>query len=170
MTKIFGFSSVIDMLLKDHEKNRPILRYEKAFELTRKSLYDPNSYEWYTKYLCKLKYIPFELNENIDCEYDLKLLQQLLAGSSTHKTFLKPRNSGINYLFVSISEPGFGETMEFNISNLSAEKIKKIMCNLVNEQLNFSLLRSAGNSQSLIDGMREESIASWKKYVKEFYK
>ncbi|MGM0411635.1 MAG: hypothetical protein ACQEQF_12850 [Bacillota bacterium] len=175
MAKIFDFSSVIDMLLNDNELSEPILKYVEAFGLTGKKMYDIQSYEWYTDYISKFRYIPFHINKKINREYDLKLIQQLSAGTCSYQAYLKPLDSGINHLYVSIKVPESDivtkEYKEYNISNLLVNQIKRMMCISVSEQLALSLIRlDDSNSLKEVEYIRERCLASWEQNIRAFNK
>ncbi|MGM0411634.1 MAG: hypothetical protein ACQEQF_12845 [Bacillota bacterium] len=174
MKKVIDFSTIIDTLLIDHEKNEVLLEYEKEYGLTRESLYDLQSHEWYTNYLNRLTYVPFEISNQLFFEFDLRLFQQLSAVTSHYKAYLKPWASGINHMYISIKKIKDGiamdESVEINVQDLDSIQLQNVIRILVHDQMELSLQRLDEDTDlNDFDTMREESIAAWEEHVNKFY-
>lgn len=163
MSMLFNFQAFIDEMREKDDKKEIVEKYEKHFWPIK---WDTKDQEWYTDYLINFKNHTFKTPEELDKEFDWKLLLQLVAGSfSSDCVFEKDKDvkEGENPRELTISVKSGDQSVVKKVSELWSFQIMRLYEIYIEEQMNLHILiKEEEKDAEAILWQRQLRLERWK--------
>lgn len=157
---LFNFQAFIEELREKEETKEVVEKYEKFFgEITG----DIKDQIWYKEYLEKFDYIPYEVPEELQPEFDWDILLKLIAGSFSNRCKMKYENEIPTFNIEVLSS---NQVVDKNVGELWSFQILRLFEIYVEEAMNLQILISEDeNEKEAIIRQREIRIDEWNKHL-----
>lgn len=160
---LFNFQSFIDEMREKDDKKEIVEKYEKHFGPITGDVKDQ---EWYTGYLINFKNHSFKVPEELQEEFDRKLLLQLVAGSfSSECMFEKDKDieEHENPRELTISVKSGDQSVVKKVSELWSFQIMRLYEIYIEEQMNLhTLIKEEEKDAEAILWQRHLRLERWK--------
>ena len=160
---LFNFQAFIDEMREKDDKKEIVEKYEKHFGPVTGEIQDQ---ERYTGYLINFKHHPFRVPEELQEEFDWKLLLQLVAGSFSSECMFekdKETQEGENPRELTISVKSGDQSVVKKVSELWSFQIMRLYEIYIEEQMNLHILiKEEDKDAEAILWQRHLRLERWK--------
>ncbi len=158
---LFNFQAFVDEMREKEDKKEIVEKYEKWFWPVQGDIKDQ---QWYTDYLINFASHSFKVPEELQDEFDWKLLLQLVGGSfSSECMFEKESQEEGAEWELTISVKSGDQSVVKKVSELWSFQIMRLYEIYIEEQMNLHILiKEEEKDAEAILGQRHLRLERWK--------
>lgn len=158
---LFNFQAFVAEMREKEDKKEIVEKYEKWFGPIQGEIKDQ---QWYKEYLINFMNHPFKVPEELQEEFDWKLLLQLVGGSfSSECMFEKESQEEGAEWELTISVKSWDQSVVKKVSELWSFQIMRLYEIYVEEQMNLHILiKEEEKDAEAILGQRHLRLERWK--------